>query len=507
MSIYQSKDGAEERIETTLVGKYRIESIIQKGGMGTVFSGTHIELGKKIAIKILHPNCAASKEVVQRFLNEARGTAKLQHRNIVDILDIGTDERGIPFFVMEYLPGESLKERFVRREGRLSPQETADIMIQTLTGLYVAHARGIIHRDMKPGNIYIAKEADGSEVVKILDFGVAKFRELEIDELIELTSSGSILGTPSYMSPEQAAGKKSEIDYRTDIYSCGLVIYKALTGVNPFKGESHYETIQNIVNKPIPPLSRFMEDVPRGVEDVTLRATDKDKEKRFQDCREFIKALAVFYPGDESRLSDFSDRVPREISPSQVAEYEKSVVPNRAGPFLARSSTVIVSVFVLITLLILAAAGYRLVRKSRAGAEAREYPTTGQAVDASSRDQDAELPIPPVDVYVDIEFSGLPDGASIMVDGIQYSGNPIRLKKSDRPSSIVIVADGREILRQSFVPMQNEKIHIMTAEKEPAATKGKPGKKKKKDSDKEQPGNKTVDTDKSGGNIYKDFPG
>jgi tRNA A-37 threonylcarbamoyl transferase component Bud32 len=495
----------EERLETTLAGKYRIQTIIQKGGMGTVFEGSHVELGKKIAVKILHPHYAQNREVTHRFLNEARGTARLQHRNIVDVLDIGADEDGIPFFVMEHLAGESLKERFVRRGGRLSLTESADIMIQVLTGLYVAHGRGIVHRDIKPGNIFIAKEADGSEVVKILDFGVAKFRELELEDLTELTSSGFVVGTPAYMSPEQAAGRKSDIDYRTDIYSCGLVLYRSLTGTNPFMGETHYETIQAIVNRQAPPPSEIVGGLPPAVDAAILRAVEKKKEDRFQDCRAFIEAMEVFYGAGDSRPSDFSLRIPREITPGQAADYElgSGVFRGRrgGGPWTGRGGAI-----ALVGLLVIAAVVY-LVFFREAGNDGGPARILEASRDAESGLAESNLA---GETSVQVRLSGLPEGAVIKVDDVVHTGNPIRLEPSDKPSTIVVTADGREILRQTFVPDHNETFQIITApDAHPPAVKDatqKPGKKKKKDGEPQPPDGQDQGTKKSEGGIYKDFP-
>jgi serine/threonine protein kinase len=502
----------EERLETTLAGKYRLQTLIQKGGMGTVFEGSHVELGKKIAVKILHPHYAQNREVTHRFLNEARGTARLQHRNIVDVLDIGADEDGIPFFVMEHLTGESLKERFVRRGGRLSLTESADIMIQVLTGLYVAHARGIVHRDIKPGNIFIAKEADGSEVVKILDFGVAKFRELELEDLTELTSSGFVVGTPAYMSPEQAAGKKSDIDHRTDIYSCGLVLYRSVTGTNPFMGETHYETIQAIVNRQAPPPSDIVEGLAPAVDATILKAVEKQKENRFQDCRAFIEAMEVFYGAGENRPSDFSLRIPREITPGQAADYELGSGFFRSRRKEGRRTKHLGAIMAVVGLLVIAAVAYVVffretgndrgpTRVSEASRDAGGGMAEAGAGDSGS---------PGEEPSIQVSVSGLPEGAVIKVDDVVHAGNPIRLEPSDEPSTIVVTADGREILRQTFVPDHNETFHIITASDalppDGKEATQKPVKKKKKDGEPRPPDGQDQGTKKSEGGIYKDFP-
>jgi serine/threonine protein kinase len=288
----------EAKIGTVLAGKYRVDAFIQKGGMGKVYLGTHLDLGRKVALKIFHRHMVGDKSLVTRFLNEAKGTSRLQHRNIVDIIDVGTDEEGIPFIVMEYLAGETLKERLAARGGRLRPGRCADVMIQVLGGLHVAHHAGIIHRDIKPGNIFIAREADGTETAKILDFGIARFRELEAASKRVLTSTGTLLGTPEFMSIEQTRGMREKVDYRTDIYSCGVILYCCLTGVSPMKGPNTKTILRNVAVKSVPLPSSLVAGLPPAVDTIVMKAMERDREKRFQDCASFAKALYNFYVHD-----------------------------------------------------------------------------------------------------------------------------------------------------------------------------------------------------------------
>jgi tRNA A-37 threonylcarbamoyl transferase component Bud32 len=282
-------------IGRVLEGKYRIDTFIQKGGMGSVYAGTHLNLGRKVAIKTFHRELTEERSFVVRFLNEAKGTSRINHRNIVDIIDIGMDEEGYPFFVMEFLEGESLKSMLHRAGGRLPLHETADLMIQVLFGLNAAHQAGIVHRDMKPGNIFIAREPDGAETVKVLDFGIARFLDFELEGRGMRTETGSLLGTPEYMSLEQARGERELIDHRTDIYACGVILYQCLTGVQPMRGASHIQTLQNIASKAVPPPSSLVDTISPEVDEVVMMAMEREREKRFQDCKSFIEAMDVFY--------------------------------------------------------------------------------------------------------------------------------------------------------------------------------------------------------------------
>jgi serine/threonine protein kinase len=275
---------------TVIADRYRIDRLIERGGMGEVYVASHVELGKKVAVKILLPKYAESQEQITRFLQEARGIADIRHRNIVNVMDVGTTKEGLPFFVMELLEGESLKKRLEARD-RLDFPEIAPIMVQVLSGLATLHRKRIIHRDMKPSNVFLSKEEDGTEVVKILDFGVSKFHVLEQEGVRDLTSTGTILGTPSYMSPEQARGFLKELDRRTDTYACGMILYRSLAGLNPFRGNNYNEIIGNILSLDLPPPSFYAPGIPARVDELVLKAVRRNKEDRFQDCQAFTDAL------------------------------------------------------------------------------------------------------------------------------------------------------------------------------------------------------------------------
>jgi serine/threonine protein kinase len=284
-----------KRVGTILGGRYRIQDVIARGGMSTVYRGSHLTLGRRVAVKIFHAYLAEDLSLVKRFMNEAIGTARLNHPNIVDIHDMGMDSDNVPFFIMELLEGESLHQRLKRQPRRLTVHHAADVMVQILDGLELAHSRGITHRDLKPSNVFLARGPDGIESVKILDFGIARFRELESEDRDKLTLTGTVLGTPEYMSIEQARAQREAIDERSDLYSCGVILYRCLTGISPMKGKSQFETVRNIYRRAVRPPSEAADGIPPGIDALVLKAMAREKEKRFQDCRSFREAMKFFY--------------------------------------------------------------------------------------------------------------------------------------------------------------------------------------------------------------------
>src|SRR5262245_25336214 len=272
-----------------LIGdRYRVLKKIGEGGMGEVYLAEHIYIEKRVAIKLLRPDVLSNNEAVQRFRQEARSASSIGHENIIEIDDFGTLPDGRVYLSMEFLRGAALSE--LLKEG-VDQGRALDILIQTTRGLAGAHAKGIVHRDMKPENIFVTITRDGHEVPKILDFGIAKVSGA--DDQQNLTRTGTIFGTPFYMAPEQALGQK--IDYRADIYAMGVIMYEVFTGTVPFKAESFMGILtQHITAQPEPPSQRAAKNgraLPVEIEQVILRAMQKNPTDRFPSMNDLDTAL------------------------------------------------------------------------------------------------------------------------------------------------------------------------------------------------------------------------
>ncbi|MEZ4447462.1 MAG: serine/threonine-protein kinase [Polyangiaceae bacterium] len=273
---------------TNLVaGRFRLEHEMARGGMGAVWVARDEKLGRLVAVKIMARELASRPEARQRFELEALAAAKLRSNHVVEVYDYGIQD-GVPYIVMELLEGENLGQR-LRRDKRLGLTETGELMGQICTGLKAAHAAGLVHRDLKPTNVFLTQR-DGAEVVKILDFGVVKAVDIEGMTAEEATVSGMLLGTPQYMSPEQARATR-ELDQRSDLWSLGVILFRLLTGVSPFKGESVGDIVLKICSDPLPSITETAPDLPRALEPFFERAFSRDVEGRFQSAQEMAEAF------------------------------------------------------------------------------------------------------------------------------------------------------------------------------------------------------------------------
>ncbi|HEV3193815.1 MAG TPA: protein kinase [Polyangiaceae bacterium] len=276
-----------------LAGKLRIERVIGRGGMGVVYCAQHELLGQRVAIKILLPAVASNKEAVARFLNEARAAAGIEGEHVARVLDVATLDDGRPYMVIEYLDGADLAQVLEAR-GPLPVVETVDCVLQALEALAQAHARGIVHRDFKPSNLFVARRSDGTTLVKVLDFGIAKAAQpLNVLENASMTRSNSVLGSPQYMSPEQLRNAKN-VDPRADIWSTGLTLYELLTGAPPFAGESFGELFVAILEQSPAPMRDKRPDIDARLEAVVLRCLQREPGDRFPTVAELAQALAPF---------------------------------------------------------------------------------------------------------------------------------------------------------------------------------------------------------------------
>jgi tRNA A-37 threonylcarbamoyl transferase component Bud32 len=274
-------------LNRVLSDRYRILEKLGEGGMGVVYLAEHVVIEKKIALKVLFPDLTRRDDLVQRFLQEAKSASRIGHENVIDITDFGQSPEGYVFIAMEYLIGQDLGQ-VLKASGPMPWPRAQPIILQIVKALRAAHERGIVHRDMKPENVFVVPRDDGREFVKVLDFGIAKVLGLE-EDAPRLTRTGMIFGTPEYMSPEQAQGQ--QVDHRVDIYAVGCLLYHMLTGDVPFRAESFMGILsKHMLETPIAPRVRNAAIEP-AVEAVINRAMEKDPGKRFQTMREFVEAL------------------------------------------------------------------------------------------------------------------------------------------------------------------------------------------------------------------------
>ena len=273
-------------VGTVIAEKYRLVRLLGEGGMGQVFEAHHTVIGRRFAIKFLHPFLADNEEITARFHNEAQAAGKLENENIAAALDFGTAPSGALYLVMEFLEGEDLR-RILTRDGALPIARTVGLLIQACRGLAAAHARDIIHRDLKPENLFVVPRADG-EMLKILDFGIAKLRGN-----MDMTRSGATMGTPCYMSIEQARGAK-EVDTRTDIYALGVIAYECLSGQKAFSGDNYAEVLSKVLAAQPFPIEQTRRDVPIELAAVVRKAMARDADHRFASVAELAEALIPF---------------------------------------------------------------------------------------------------------------------------------------------------------------------------------------------------------------------
>lgn len=319
------------RASELIDGRYRIIEAIGRGGMGSVYRAEHIGLGRMFAIKLLRSEYCQEAAMVRRFQRESRMAASIESEHVVGIVDTGQLGDGRPYFVMELLSGSNLRAELAR-ETSLSPVRAVNIALDVCHGLQRAHALGLVHRDLKPENLFLTRGDDGREVVKILDFGVAK------SEDTVTTQPGALVGTVRYMAPEQV-GLDVPLGPATDIYSLGVIVYEGLCGTAPFAADTVERTLYRVMTANAEPLSERVPGLPAALSDVVAKALSRDSNQRFQSARAFADALAPF-AGHRRNAGPERSRNAAETQNTQVIDSEyvvraKSVAPVKLAPVRA----------------------------------------------------------------------------------------------------------------------------------------------------------------------------
>lgn len=302
-----------------LAGKYRIERVLGHGGMGVVVAARHLELGELYAIKFLLPEALTTPDALDRFMREARASARLKGEHIAKVHDVGRLESGLPYMVMEFLAGSDLNQ-VVRQRGPLPVEEVATYALQVCEALAEAHSLGIIHRDIKPANLFLIQRPNGTPCIKVLDFGISKQITAEN---VDLTKTGMVMGSPLYMAPEQMLRSKG-VDARSDVWAMGVVFYKLLTGATPFTADTTMEVAARVLQEPHVPPSHLRSGLPVEVDAITARCLEKKPEHRFQSINELAVALR---PLTAMRGLGSHDTVARAPFPSHVSMSQPELAP------------------------------------------------------------------------------------------------------------------------------------------------------------------------------------
>ncbi|MDW8362795.1 MAG: protein kinase [Myxococcales bacterium] len=484
------EDGPDPFLGRVLGGLYKIESRIGEGGMGTVYAARHVHIGKPFAVKVLARRIAANRQAVERLRQEAVAASSIEHDNIIDVVSFDATPDGDVFIVMELLRGSPLSA--VLEQGPLGLGRALAIAHQVADALHAAHERNIVHRDLKPENIFLVRKGE-ADFVKVLDFGISKVRTAET-EAVRMTKTGQLVGTPLYMSPEQARGEM-DVDRRADIYALGVILYEMLAGCPPFDGSNYFQLLWKHANEPPPPPSSRAPPgcaIPEAVEGVVLRALAKNPADRFQTMAEFSAALLAAAP-DVPRPSAFVSHAP--TAPARLSTSEATPAPSRRKP--VRWVVGGVGAVLLVALLAwvamrdrtgstpAAAPSEQPPASHAAGTEASEgtsVPGSGAATPTSHGAATAagpgapsgdEPPVgvePPAVELVSVRFESRPAGAQVFVGDRLLGTTPlvVPLERSNDPIAVrfrleghvddvvsVLPADGARVLGRPR-PMRRE---------------------------------------------------
>ena len=324
----------ESLVGQTIAGKYRVETILGKGGMGLVVGAHHIKLDEPVAIKVLRSTMMEVDGMVSRFLREARAASKIKSEHVVRVTDVDTRDDGVPYMVMEHLNGQDLAE--IRKEkGAIDIPLAVGWVIEACDAIAEAHELGIVHRDLKPSNIFLHTRRDGRRVVKVLDFGISK---VDAPGEQDTTKTGQMMGSPKYMSPEQMTSMR-DVDGRSDIWSLGAILFDLLCGRPPFVAETTPRICALVLNADPPLPSALRPELPHELEMILLRCLDKDPDRRFDDVRALMTALAPFSPASELLATSVRSAVAPPKEPERQAPPSVTPTPSTPGPTVAAWDT------------------------------------------------------------------------------------------------------------------------------------------------------------------------
>jgi serine/threonine protein kinase len=451
-----------DRIDHTgevIEGKYQLIELLGEGGMGLVYLGRHLVIGRQVAVKFLHSELTNNPEVVKRFYREAQAAASIEHKNIIDVMDVGVTENGEPFLVMEYLEGEGLAE-LLERIVRVDLPTACAILEPTLLALSAAHEKGIVHRDLKPENIFLVHLKDAPPDIKLIDFGISKVAPSSVEQT-KLTQNGSMLGTPAYMSPEQIRGS-ADVDHRADLYSIGVIFYEMLTGAQPFEGANYNELLVNALTTEHRLPTDAYADFPEQALPVINRSLKKSADDRYQCAEELLEDIRSLATVEERmknldilgnticKNSITGDLGPEILTPDAhaatsllnqvIAGNVSSKEPRLVDKLVAFKQRPLLAVGSLVALLLLIAISIGLCSEAD-------------------------------DESVEITVRGAPKSAKIYYNDSLVTVNPFRVELSDIIVPLRVEARGHRKYKITVVP---KKDLVVDVEMKPFRTKSGP---------------------------------
>ena len=407
----------------TLSGRYLVTRKVGQGGMGAVYEATHTLIGKRVAVKVLLEKYAHREAIVTRLKHEAQLASSIRNEHIIDITDIGTTEDGRTFVVMEFLEGESMAE-CLARETKLPEQRILKIISQAASALSAAHAKGIVHRDIKPENLFLLRRKD-QDFVKVVDFGISKSLRStgEEEEQPRLTQTGMVLGTPLYMSPEQARGD-DELDARVDIYALGVIMYEAATGRVPFIGNNYLSVISQVLNETPKPVRDLRPEISEEFEAIVSRAMSKDRKERYASANELVNDLQALLDDPTHSTERAKITGPRKKIPKKPA--------SRYVIWIGGVAVIVAAVAVTVKVMM----GGSPAKPAGAVDAGELAPPQADAVA-----QIADAAEPPKVELVEIEIVTTPAGATIIKDGTDVPGvTPLKIPFVKESKEVELVA-------------------------------------------------------------------
>ncbi|MEM9192319.1 MAG: serine/threonine-protein kinase [Myxococcota bacterium] len=428
--LEDQEEGPDPRIGKVLSGIYKVEERIGEGGMGTVYRVRHVHLNKAFAVKVLSARITSNSQAIERLRQEAVAASSIDHDNIVDVVNFDTTDDGDVFIVMELLKGSPLSE--IVEHGPLDLKVALHYAVQMCRALHAAHEAGIVHRDLKPENLFIVRKRE-IDFVKVLDFGISKVKTAETEQ-VRMTKTGQLVGTPLYMSPEQAKGEP-DIDRRADVYAMGIILYEMLTGTPPFEGGNYFQLLWKHGNEaPTAPRDRESgQHIPPGLDAVVMKALEKAPTDRFQSLEEMEAAIVAAVPE-----YDFGPLPSMSSMPSMPSQKPESPTPEEIS--LPPARTPRAWLFGGVALALVAAVG---VGVALSGDDPPTPPAdedvTPNATATDPPEVEPTPPTPPVEpeeippgveppapVRIAVSFTSEPSGAQVTVNGIEIGQTPLR---------------------------------------------------------------------------------